>query len=190
MQKIHTFVSVILSPILIAFYLVVFLSLFSPVGLGSMGTMASVIAGTVFLVAIPAATVFFTSNSLTGWNFYSKEKRTRPYILSIASYLAGSAVFLYFGNQIMFFASFTYFMVTLFMMLVNFRCKISIHVAGVAGPVTALVYLFGSRFALLYLLVLPVAYSRYRLKSHSSFQLVLGAVVAVFITGLTYVLVW
>lgn len=190
MQKIHTLVSVVLSPVLIAFCLTVFISLFSPVGLGSMSMLTSILVGTVFLMGIPMAVIFSTSSSLTGWNLYSKEKRIKPYFLSIASYLAGSAVFLYFGNHIMFFTSFTYFMVTLFMMMINFRCKISIHAAGVAGPVTALVYLFGPRFAFFYLLILPVAYSRYKLKSHSKFQLALGVLTAVFITGLTYFLVW
>jgi hypothetical protein len=62
--------------------------------------------------------------------------------------------------------------------LITLKWKISIHASGVTSPVTALVYLLGTRLLPLFLLVLPVIWARLELKAHSKMQLTMGAIIS------------
>ncbi len=184
------FNSIIFSPVAVAAYVTIIFSLFSPIGLGSMNVLTSIILGILFLTVVPMFAIFSSSKSFTGWEFFDRKKRNKPYFFSLLSYLSGAVVFLYLGNHVMFLISFTYFIVTLTMMIINFFWKISLHTSGIAGPVTSLVYVFGLGIAPLYLLLLPVAYSRYKLNSHDFLQLLVGALLGIFITYSTYFILW
>lgn len=62
------------------------------------------------------------------------------------------------------------------------KWKISFHLVGIAGAVTALSVLFGPLFLLLSPLVLLVAWARYEVHAHTILQALAGTILAVGIT--------
>jgi len=190
MNQLHKPVSIIFSAPLIAAYVTVIFSILSPIGLGSMNLLTSILLGILFLTILPVMTLYTKSKSFAGWDLFDRKKRNAPYVICITSYVIVSIIFWFFGNHIMFLISLSYVTVTTTCFLINLFWKISAHTAGMAGPVTALIYVFGFSLASLYLLLVPLAYSRYKLGSHDRTQLVAGALVAIFITYLTYFMLW
>ncbi|MCD6477509.1 MAG: hypothetical protein J7K87_00725 [Candidatus Aenigmarchaeota archaeon] len=183
-------ISIIFSAPAIAIYVVIIFSLFSPIGLGRMGIIESLMVGILFLSIIPIGVIFAVVGNLTGWNVFDRRKRNKIYPFVIVSYVIGAGVFWFYNNHIMFMISLSYIFVTLSLMFINFFWKISAHTAGVAGPVTALAYVFGWSLAFLYIFIPLVAYSRKRLGSHDFNQLLAGTLIAIFITILIYFIWW
>ena len=84
----------------------------------------------------------------------------------------------------------SYVFVTSAVFIINLFWKISAHSAGVAGPTTALVYVFGPSLIPLYVLTLLVMWVRLKIKVHNLKQLIAGALIAIFITSLVYTILW
>uniref|UniRef100_A0A7C4FF90 Phosphatase PAP2 family protein n=1 Tax=Thermofilum pendens TaxID=2269 RepID=A0A7C4FF90_THEPE len=106
--------------------------------------------------------------------------RLKYYILTLVSYALGVAWTLARGWHTYLPLYAAYAAVVAALALVNelARWKISAHTAGVAAPTTVLVAMVDSWYALLYLLLLPVAWARLELRAHTPGQLVAGAAVA------------
>ncbi len=68
------------------------------------------------------------------------------------------------------------------MFLVTLSWKISVHAAGVTGPLTFLVFKLGLPWSFLYLLVVPVGLLRLRLRQHTLLQVLAGAVLSAALT--------
>lgn len=187
MVNLYEALSFALSPTAVAFYVIVIFSMFSPIGLGSASMISSIAIGTIFMVLIPSYSVYYFTKK-----FINTERRDReiPYLISIASYLVSSVIFLYLNSHVMFLISMAYVFVASTSFVINLFWKISVHAAGVAGPTTALVYVFGIWMAPIYLITLLILWTRFRLKAHSASQLLAGAFMAVFITSLTYIIMW
>lgn len=143
--------------------------------------------GILFLAVIPILPfLYFLGKRQTNINIISRRIRTVVLIMAIASYAASSAVFYYLDYHAMFAISLAYLFVDIAIMVNNLFWKISIHAAGIAGPTTALVYVFGTKFVFLYIFTAMVFYIRLKLKAHTLCQLVAGCAVAVVVTFLTY----
>lgn len=187
-ESFHKAVSLIFSPVFTCLYVASVFSFFSPVGLGSLTSVYSFSIGFLFFWVVPTIGIYICSGKK--WNIFERRKRNRPYTVAVSGYALASLIFWYFGTQAMLVLSISYLAFMSFLMIVNFRWKISAHTAGVAGPVTALTYVFGLEFSFLYLFVPVVAYSRHRLKSHDFSQLAVGAVIPAVITFLIYFFLW
>ncbi len=111
-----------------------------------------------------------------------RKKRWKYYILTLLSYVVGLVYIVDKGLWIYFPFYASYMAIAAVMALITLKWKISVHTAGIAGPTTALVYLVGLEKAYLYLLLIPVAWARYRLKAHTVSQLVAGALLATVLT--------
>jgi membrane-associated phospholipid phosphatase len=72
----------------------------------------------------------------------------------------------------------------LVLLIITLKWKISIHASGITSPVTALVYLLGTRMLPLFLFFIPVAWARLELKAHTKFQLTAGAIISSILTWL------
>ena len=83
-----------------------------------------------------------------------------------------------------------YFTVTLGVTIVSLRTKASVHCAGVGGPGTALIYVFGAIATPVIFLWILVIWARTVLQQHSMIQSVIGILLGVIITALTYPLVY
>jgi len=115
--------------------------------------------------------------------FVSKrEERTKYFILTLSSYILGFLMLNIFGITVYNILLLTYFLVGITLFIQNTRYKVSVHAAGIGGPTTMLVLEFDSYFWLLYLTLLPVMWSRLKMKAHSLTQLVSGTITSIAIT--------
>lgn len=191
MDRVYEAVSAVLSAPLIAIYMTVFFSLFSPVSLGAMTSTESIISGLLFLMVLPISIIFlFAKKHSIEIDIVDREKRTPVFILTIANYIIGALVFWLFNNHVMFLFSLSYVVVTSFVMVVNLFWKISVHAAGFSGPLTALYYVFGPSFSVLFIFLFPLLYSRYKLGHHTKLQLLAGTIASIFITYFVYFIWW
>lgn len=75
-----------------------------------------------------------------------------------------------------------YITVTLVGAVISLFWKISLHLAGVAGPVTALVLLVHPIFGVLFGLLVPLGWARVFLKKHTVLQVISGSLMSSAIT--------
>lgn len=191
MGKIHELNSAIFSAPAVGVYSSIFFSVFSPIGLGKMELWSSILVGFVFLGLLPLLIILlFARKYSIKIDIYDRKRRTPIFFIIIINYIFGSFIFWVFNNYTMFLIAFSYVVVTSAIMFINLFWKISVHTAGLTGPLTAMVYVFGSSLLPLFLLVVPVAYSRYKLESHNRKQLLAGVLVAIFITYIIYYFMW
>jgi hypothetical protein len=120
-------------------------------------------------------------------DFYATEKDERfiPFLTTIFSYLLGTIILIIVQAPAPIIALMACYLINgIVLATITLKWKISIHSSGVTGPVTALVYLLGTRLLPLFLLVLPVIWARLELKAHSKWQLTMGALLS---TALTWI---
>ena len=119
--------------------------------------------------------------------FVSK-RSDRPiyFVPAVASHAIGGWVYAVLGDQLLAMFAFTYAAVTASILLVTFAEKVSVHVAGVAGPTTFMVLTFGLTYSVLYVLVPAVAFARLCLRAHTAKELALGTLTAVAVTVITW----
>jgi hypothetical protein len=180
--------SLLLSPIAFEIYAVILFSIFSPIGTGPLGIATSMGIGLLLIALIPLLVVYFFSKGR--FEMFKKEERNEPYPLVILSFLAAASIFWILGSHLMFILSFAYVVVTTACFFINLFWKISTHSAGVAGPLTAIVLVFGMQFAPLFLLLVPVFWVRLKLKAHTPLQLIGGVLVASSLTFIIYSSLW
>jgi membrane-associated phospholipid phosphatase len=124
-------------------------------------------------------------------DFYvsEKEERARPFAGAIASYVVGSiALLLVRAPTIVTALMLCYVGNTVIMMLITLRWKISVHASGIAGPTTALVYGVGIWTAVFFALLFPVGWARLRLKAHTPWQMLAGALVTITATWIQLII--
>nr|MDO8133446.1 hypothetical protein [Candidatus Njordarchaeum guaymaensis] len=114
--------------------------------------------------------------------------RPKLFAMAILGYSLGVVLFGFFSAISLMVLSLAYVGVTTSIALISFFWKISVHSSGIAGPVTALTYVFGWTAALMYLWLLPIGWARLKLKAHTLPQVLGGGVAATFITFVVYVL--
>lgn len=115
------------------------------------------------------------------------ERRPVFFLPAIVAYLSAATVFLFLNCEILYNLSMAYLSMSFTVLLVTLFWKISIHMAALTGPITALILVFGATYAPLYLLALPLGWARTELEAHTVSQVVLGAAVGIAVTALVYV---
>ncbi len=75
-----------------------------------------------------------------------------------------------------------YLGVTLAGAFISLFWKISLHLAGVAGPVTAMVMLVHPWWSVLYLFLMPLGWARWYLRKHTLSQIIAGGLLSMGIT--------
>jgi hypothetical protein len=113
-------------------------------------------------------------------------RRAPLYGLGLIGYAIGIATFRVLDNRLMFVMALAYLCVTLAMCVITLAWKISAHTAGIAGPTTALVFVFGTWAVPLYALSILMVWARVRLHSHTRNQAIAGLIVAVMITSIVF----
>ena len=119
---------------------------------------------------------------------FVSRRSDRPvyFVPAVASHAVGGWVFTVLGDWLLAVFAFAYAAVTASILLVTFVEKVSVHAAGVAGPTTFMVLAFGAAYSVLYVLVLTVGFARLCLKAHTTKELILGTLIAVTVTILTW----
>ncbi|BDZ67361.1 phosphatase PAP2 family protein [Methanobacterium ferruginis] len=114
-----------------------------------------------------------------------REDRIYPLLLVILSYVLGVVVLYTLGApQLTTVLMICYLNNTIVVLLFSLFWKISIHAMGIAGPATAIIYLFGWPGLIFSLLVPLVIWSRLYLKRHTPSQLIMGTFLGYLLTTL------
>ncbi|MCJ7457286.1 hypothetical protein MUP07_11200 [Candidatus Bathyarchaeota archaeon] len=178
----------VLNPFGVAAIISIVLSWFSPMGIGpTMSPLSSASIGILTLCIFPFLPVVYSAKSgKTDLDVSEVGKRVPLYGLGLLGYALGAMVFLLLGNWLMSAMALAYLCVGMGMLLITLAWKISAHTAGVAGPTTALVFVFGMWVVPLYLLSLLMIWARVRLRAHTLSQAAAGILVAILVTSLVF----
>jgi len=116
----------------------------------------------------------------------NREKRTPIFLIAIANYSVASIIFLGTNTKIMFLLALGSLLVSLISMAVNLFWKVSIHCAGVTGPIFALIFVFGISALPLTSIVGLVGWSRITLKNHTFAQTLVGTLISLTVGLVVY----
>ncbi len=141
-----------------------------------------------FLSLIPLGSLFFyIPGKLRDWPKVIKRQRIASFVFMIVSYPLGFVVLHVLSAPKIYEAiAVTYTLVTLGLIVFNLllRYKASGHAAGVAGPVAAMIYLYGLIATPLLALLPLTTFARVTAKGHNIWQTVVGALLSLSITAL------
>ncbi len=142
----------------------------------------------LFLSLIPLCSLFFyIPGKIREKARIIKRQRIASFVFMIVSYPIGFVVLrLTHAPKVYEAIAVTYTLVTLGLILLNYviRYKASGHAAGVAGPVAAMIYLYGLIAVPLLALIPLTSWARVSAKGHNVWQTVAGALLSLSITAL------
>ena len=191
-MKLAERISLVLSAPMLAFLAAVIFSSISPIGVGPfLSELTSMMLGMLFLSILPILPVlYYARKGIVDIDVSDRRMRPKLFGMAILGYSLGAISFYFLEGTSLMVLSAAYVCVTSTVAIVSFFWKISVHTAGIAGPVTGLTYVFGWIAALLYLLLLPVAWARLKLKAHSFMQVFSGSIAAVLVTFAVYLFLY
>jgi len=122
----------------------------------------------LFLLIFPVAPILLdVKKGKTDIFVMKREKRMKFFLITLLSHLVGFTLFKSFKYELLAPYMLCYFTVTLTLLFITLKWKISIHSAGVAGPVTYLALVLDYRYSVLYLPLILTMWARYKMKAHS-----------------------
>ena len=138
----------------------------------------------IFLTVIPALSLlFYIPRRNEPWASTERRQRVMSFVFMAVSYPIGFVLLKIVQAPPIFEAMMlTYVIVVLGLILVNLFFKASGHAAGVAGPVSALIYLYGLIATPLIALIPLTMWARVRAKGHTLSQTIIGALLSAAIT--------
>ena len=177
---------------MINLYVGIIFSVASPIGLGPfLDPLVSIILCLVIMVILPITPIVLEAwRGNVDLDVSERESRTKFFIFSMMCDVLAFVVYEYFECHIMSTLAAAYFTVTLGVLLVSLRWKISVHGAGVGGPGAALIYVYGLVALVVIILWALVIYSRVTLRQHTLSQSVAGVSIAILISWMTYVVLY
>jgi membrane-associated phospholipid phosphatase len=189
--RIARFLSNLLSPPIFALGTVIVFAFFSPIGTGYLLPWQSFLIGFIFVVIGPIIPL----SLMVAWGritFDVKNRRDRPllYLAAILVYLCGALITCFYQNHVMAVVALAYAAVTSMIAIISLFWKVSAHGAGVAGPSTGLIWIYGISFLPILVLAGIVAWARWKLKLHTPLQLLGGILVAIIVTACVYWVFW
>lgn len=155
---------------------------------GSPGLLWAVLT---FIIVTGIPLTYLLAGRKRGWvsdlEMTRREERPRFILVSLGSDLLSLAV-LFFGNgpQLLRLIILTYFLLAVVVFSVSSFWKISMHMVGVGGFSTALVFVFGLPALFAFISLPLVAWARLYRRKHDLAQLIAGAVVGALITALVF----
>lgn len=144
----------------------------------------------VFLTAVPALSLlFYIPRRNEPWASTEKRQRVMSFVFMAVSYPIGFVVLRALHAPAIFEAvTLTYVIVVLALILVNLFFKASGHAAGVAGPVSALIYIYGLVAAPLVALIPLTMWARVKAKGHTLSQTIVGSLLSAAVTVAVFLL--
>lgn len=186
-QYLADFISKFVSPPTIAIVATVCFSLWSPIGLGSLYPALSILLCFSLFAFLPFLPVlYFYRKNVVDLYVSKKETRTPFFLIAIALYSFAAIIFFATSTKIMFLLALGYTFVTVILLVVNRFWKVSVHSAGVTGPIFALFFVFGIIVLPLSLIILLVSWSRIKLKKHTFRQTLVGTLIPIVVGFVVY----
>ncbi len=138
----------------------------------------------VFLTVVPALSLlFYIPRRNEPWSSTEKRQRVMSFVFMASSYPVGYVLLKIFHAPPIFEAvMMSYVMVVLGLILINLFFKASGHAAGVAGPVSAMIYLYGLIATPLIALIPLTMWARVKTKGHTLSQTIVGSILSALIT--------
>ena len=172
-------ISIFVAPPTLALVATVSFSLWSPIGLGLLSAPFSILLCFFCFAFFPFLSVLYVYRKNVGDLYVSKRKARTPFFLiAITSYSFAAVIFLVTTTKIMYLLALGYTLVSIILMVVNLFWKVSVHCAGVTGPIFSLIFVFGINALPLSLIVGLVGWSRIKLKNHTFAQTFVGTLIA------------
>ena len=167
------------------------LPIFLGLGFASSGTSGLLWAGLTLLIVTGIPLAYLLLGRRLGWvsdlELSRREERPRFILISLSSdILALAVLWLGSGPRLLRLLVVTYFCLAIVMFTVSSFWKISMHMAGVGGFSTALVFVFGAPALWAFASLLPVAWARLRRRKHGPAQLAAGTLAGVLVTLLVF----
>ena len=179
-HKFASLVSKIVSPPTVAIVATVSFSLWSPIGLGLLQPSWSILICFSLFAFLPFLPVlYFYRKHVVDLDISRREMRTPFFVLAATLYFIAAVIFLVTNTAIMFLLAVSYAFVTIILLIVNRVWKVSVHSAGVTGPIFALIFVFGFMVLPLSLLIVLVSWSRIKLKKHTFTQTFVGSLIPI-----------
>lgn len=188
LDRIFKYVSTALHPITNAGIAFLLLTIFSESNSASIKVVYFFIA-LLFSAVIPYLYIFYLKNKgyLDTVDITERIKRLNPFAFSIISYFAGFFVLRFFGAPVHVQGlMFCYGTNTLLVLLVTRWWKVSVHTTGIAGPLVALSFEFGSVVYPFYMLIIIIGTARVYLKRHTVMQVLVGGAMGLLLTYLQF----
>jgi len=141
--------------------------------------------GTFSLFVIAAVKLKYFSN------LDVSNRRQRPALFSAGLFVTAMyiiAVYFLNGPKILMIATFGIILGLWIAEIINNKIKVSIHVAAITGFASFLVLAHGFQYTFAYLLVPLVAWARIKTRNHSLSQTIAGAVFALLLTLVIYII--
>ena len=121
--------------------------------------------------------------SVTAYDVPERLQRTKPYFVSAGISFAGMMILLLLHASVFLWSLlWCYSINTLITAAINSRWKISAHLMGLTGPVTALHPVIGMGVLWFVPVVIVLGWSRIRLEAHTPAQVCAGAIAGVLLT--------
>lgn len=173
------FISIFVAPPTMAIVATVSFSLWSPIGLGLLSAPFSILLCFFCFAFFPFLSVLYCYRKNVGDLYVSKRKARTPFFLiAIISYSFAATIFLVTNTKIMFLLALGYILVSIILMVVNLFWKVSVHCAGVTGPIFSLIFVFGLNALPLSLIIGLVGWSRIKLNNHTFAQTLVGTLIS------------
>ena len=185
------FISKFVSPPTIAIVATVSFSLWSPIGLGFLYPPLSILLCFSLFALFPFLPVlYFYRKNVVDLYVSKKETRTPFFLIAITLYSFAAIIFYATNTKIMFLLALGYTFVTIILFVVNIFWKVSVHSAGVTGPIFALIFVFGIIVIPLSLIIVLVSWSRIKLKKHTFRQTLLGTLIPIAVGLVEYTVLY
>lgn len=173
-------------------YVGIVIAFASPIGLGPyLDAISSLAICFLLMVILPAAPIVYEAmKGRIDLDVSEQAMRTRFFLAAIVFYIAAYVIYWIMECHVMAVLALAYVTVTTGIMVITWWSKVSVHCAGVGGPGTAIIIIYGI-FGLPVILVwIAVVWSRPVLKQHTLKQAVVGLMAAIIITCITYLMFW
>ena len=184
-------ISIFVAPPTLAMVATVSFSLWSPIGLGLLSAPYSVLLCFLCFAFFPFLSIlYFHRKKVVDLYVSKREARTPFYLIAIASYSFAAIIFFATNTKIMFLLALGSLFVTIILMWVNLFWKVSIHCAGVSGPIFALIFVFGINAIPLTSIVGLVGWSRIKLKNHTFAQTLVGTLISLTVVPVVFTMLY
>jgi hypothetical protein len=185
------YISIFVAPPTMAIVATVSFSLWSPIGLGLLSAPFSILLCFFCFAFFPFFSVlYFYRKKVSDLYVSKRETRTPIFLMAIASYSVAALIFLVTSTKIMFLLALGYTLVSIILMVVNLFWKVSVHCAGVTGPIFSLIFVFGINALPLSLIIGLVGWSRIKLKNHTFAQTLVGTLISLTVGVVEYTILY
>ncbi len=173
-------------------YVAIIIVFTSPIGLGPvLGPLEALIICILSMVIAPITPIIYSAwRGHVDLDVSQRQLRTKFFAFSLGCYIVAIAIYSLLQCHVLSVLAAAYLTVTAAVMIATLKTKISVHAAGVGGPGTALVYMYGPIMVPIVFIWAAVVWARTVLRQHTIAQGVAGIIIGLVVTLTTYIILY